>query len=152
MSNNTDVIVVGGGMVGALAAAALGDCGVDVVLLEQKTPPAFDEDNYDLRVSALSESSQRMIDAVGAWQHIQSLRSCPYRRMLVWDSESTTQTMFDSSRIGKPCLGHIVENRVIQLVLWQRIKQLENVTVVCPATTQSVVFDTDQVTVSTDAG
>lgn len=139
-------------MVGALTAAAMGECGLDVVLLEQKSPPAFDQQNYDIRVSALSEASERMIDAVGAWQSIESLRSCPYRRMLVWDSESSAETLFDSSRIGKPHLGHIVENSVIQLALWQRIQQQDNVTIVCPAMTHSIAIDNDQVTVSTDVG
>ncbi len=139
-------------MVGALTAAALGACGLDVVMLEQKPPPPFDGASYDLRVSALSEASERMLDAVGAWSQIQQLRLCPYRRMLVWDSETSAKTLFDSSRIGKPHLGHIVENRVIQLSLWQQLGEMDNVTVICPASVQALNTGVGHVSVNTDAG
>jgi 2-octaprenyl-3-methyl-6-methoxy-1,4-benzoquinol hydroxylase len=145
---STDVIIVGGGMVGALTAAALGACGVDVVLLEKSAPAPFDADVHDLRVSAVSEASERMLDAVGAWDTIRDMRVCPYRRMLVWESESSAETLFDSSSIGLPHLGHIVENRVIQLGLWQQLEAMDNVRIVCPGLVESLNVDKQQVIVS----
>jgi 2-octaprenyl-3-methyl-6-methoxy-1,4-benzoquinol hydroxylase len=149
---NSDVIVVGGGMVGTLTAAALGNCGLDVVLLEQQTPAPFDAARYDLRVSALSEASERMLDAVDAWQAIDAMRVCPYRRMLVWDASSDAKTQFDSTRIGRSQLGHIVENRVIQLALWQQLEQLDNVQIRCPSTIEALHLADDRVEVTTDSG
>lgn len=149
MSTNADVVVVGGGMVGALTAAALGRCGLDVVLLEQQAPRVFDADSYDLRVSALSDASERMLDAVNAWELIESMRVCPYRRMLVWEKESDARTMFDCSRIGRPQLGHIVENSVIQIALWQQLNSVDTVRTVCPVSIKSMQFSGDRVTVCT---
>lgn len=145
---STDVIVVGGGMVGALTAAALGACGIDVVLLEKTAPAPFDAEVHDLRVSAVSEASERMLEAVGAWDGIRQMRLCPYRRMLVWESQSTAQTLFDSSTIGLPYLGHIVENRVIQLGLWQQLQEMDNVTMVCPGQVDSLQIETERVVIS----
>lgn len=145
---STDVIVVGGGMVGALTAAALGACGIDVVLLEKTAPAPFDAEVHDLRVSAVSEASERMLEAVGAWDGIRQMRLCPYRRMLVWESQSTAQTLFDSSTIGLPHLGHIVENRVIQLGLWQQLQEMDNVTMVCPGQVDSLQIETERVVIS----
>lgn len=145
---STDVIVVGGGMVGALTAAALGACGIDVVLLEKTAPAPFDAEVHDLRVSAVSEASERMLEAVGAWDGIRQMRLCPYRRMLVWESQSKAQTLFDSSTIGLPHLGHIVENRVIQLGLWQQLQEMDNVTMVCPGQVDSLQIETERVVIS----
>ncbi len=145
---SADVIVVGGGMVGALAAAALGRCGLDVIVLEKSAPQAFDSSVHDLRVSAVSEASEKMLDAVGAWEAIRQMRLCPYQRMLVWDSESSAETLFDSSNIGQPHLGHIVENRVIQLGLWQQLAQLDNVKIVCPAVVEKLHRHEDYISVA----
>ena len=144
---STDVIIVGGGMVGALTAAALGACGVDVVVLEKSAPALFDAGVHDLRVSAVSEASERMLGAVGAWDAICRMRVCPYRRMLVWESESSAETLFDSSSIGLPHLGHIVENRVIQLGLWQQLEAMENVRIVCPGLVERLHVNKQQVIV-----
>ena len=53
-------------MVGSLTAVALAECGFDVVLVERKWPAEFSEDNYDLRVSAISFASQRIFETVNA--------------------------------------------------------------------------------------
>ena len=147
---SADVIVVGGGMVGALTAAALGRCGVDVIVLEKSAPQEFDAAVHDLRVSAVSEASERMLDAVGAWAEIRQMRLCPYRRMLVWDSESSAETLFDSSSIGLPHLGHIVENRVIQLGLWHQLAQLDNVEIVCPAKVEGLRVEGETISVTSN--
>ena len=51
---SADVIVVGGGMVGSLTAAALASCGLDVIVLEQQAPANYQSASHDLRVSAVS--------------------------------------------------------------------------------------------------
>lgn len=149
---SADVVVVGGGMVGSLTAAALACCGIDVIVLEQKTPPNFDLESHDLRVSAISLATERMFEAVGAWGFVQEMRACPFRRMLVWDGESDAKTDFNSASIGRPYLGHIVENTVIQIALWQRLKELENVRVLSPASITDLRIDIEQATVQLNDG
>lgn len=145
---HTDVIVVGAGMVGSLTALALGACGVDVVLVEKNQPADFDPSHHDLRVSAISYATERMFDAVGAWDALQAMRACPFRRMMVWDQQSEAKTVFNSADIGRPHLGHIVENRVVQLALWKRIRELENVQWCCPAGVEKLQMDAAQALVT----
>lgn len=149
---STDVIVVGGGMVGSLTAAALACCGVDVIVLEQKPPPAFDVQTHDLRVSAISVATERMFEAVDAWRFVQQMRVCPFRRMLVWDGDTEAKTDFNSASIGRPYLGHIVENSVLQIALWQRLQELENVRLLSPASIAGLQVDTGHATVQLDDG
>ncbi len=55
MVEHVDIFIVGGGMVGTAIAARLGHSGLNIAVLEQQAPSAFDPDSPpDLRVSAIS--------------------------------------------------------------------------------------------------
>lgn len=142
MNQRYDVVIVGGGMVGATIACALADSDLSIAVIEQQHPPAFSpEQPHDLRVSALSLASERILRHVGAWQGIESRRLCPYRRMRVWEaSDKRGATEFDAGRIGHPYLGNIVENRVIQLALLDRVREIQNVDLICPARITSIDY------------
>ncbi len=85
MKNEFDVVIVGGGMVGATVACALGGSDLTVAVVEQLLPKAFEVDQpHDLRVSALSTASKKILESIGAWDSILRRRTCPYKRMRVW--------------------------------------------------------------------
>ena len=146
-----DVLIVGGGMVGSMLCAALAsDAARQLVntsvskqseplrvgVLEHQLPESFEAGSnpaYDLRVSALSIASQYMLDCVGAWDGIVARRACVYKRLSVWDGEKTGRTDFNADDIGADHLGHIVENRVIQLALLEVLGRMRNVSVLSPA-------------------
>lgn len=142
MKTRYDVVIVGGGMVGATIACALGDSNLSVAVLEHQYPHAFNNDQpHDLRVSALSIASENILYNVGAWEGIVSRRSCPYRRMKVWEmSEEKASTEFVSDHVGRDHLGHIVENRIIQLALLERLAQFENIDLICPAGIEAIDY------------
>lgn len=119
-----DVIVVGGGMVGAASAALLARCGLSVSLVDASSPPAaFDpESEVGLRVSAISPGSAAVLDQVGAWQAIEARRSSPYRRMIVEDREATASVEFEAAPFGLERLGTIVENDLVRRVLWDTLE------------------------------
>lgn len=140
-------------MVGALTAAALAECGFDVSVVESARPTEFDNAQpYDLRVSALSVASVHMLEAVDAWPSICAMRACPFRRMAVWDGTTGTETRFNSADIGQSRLGYIVENRVIQLGLWQTLERSQRIEVCCPASIDKYVVEGDGVRVLLDDG
>ncbi|NEX21302.1 UbiH/UbiF/VisC/COQ6 family ubiquinone biosynthesis hydroxylase [Thiorhodococcus mannitoliphagus] len=128
-----DVVVVGGGMVGAAFAAALSGKGLSIAVIEAREPARdWPEGEIDLRVSALSRASQRILERLDIWSRVQVLGSSPYRHMHVWDAVGGGEIHFDSESVGQADLGHIVENRVIQLALWESLEQLDDVTLFCP--------------------
>ncbi|QFY88802.1 UbiH/UbiF/VisC/COQ6 family ubiquinone biosynthesis hydroxylase [Magnetovirga frankeli] len=128
-----DVAIVGGGMVGAALACALGREGFRLALIEGREPqrhwPAAE---IDLRVSALTRASENLLRNLAAWPTMQRMRVSPYRRMAVWDAGSNAAIRFDCAEIGEDNLGHIVENRVTRLALWQQLETLEGVRLFCP--------------------
>ena len=147
-----DVIVVGGGMVGSMLAALLArHTDLTLAVLEKSVPEPFtpgSDPDYDIRVSALSIATQRMLESAGAWQGILDRRACVYREMLVWDGEQSGSTHFRSEDIGAEALGHIVENRVIQLALLDCVDQADNVDFLCPEQVQGITHHTEHVAVA----
>lgn len=133
-----DVLIAGGGLVGACCAAALAQSGVSVAVLEARAPTLqFDPTTIDLRVSAISRASERIFRHLAAWDGMVRRRVSPYREMHVWDSAGAGAVHFDSADIAEPSLGYIIENRVIQAALWERLQSLPNVTLLCPSTVAS---------------
>ena len=121
-----DVIVAGGGVVGATLALALGERGLHVAVVERSSAPApVPGPAFGLRVSALTVASERILRALGAWPLLPAERVGPMREMHVW--ERTGKVHFDSAEIGEQVLGYIVENAVVQRAVEQRIEALRNI-------------------------
>lgn len=129
-----EVIVVGGGMVGATLAALLGQQGIAVAVLETQPPPAWSPESLpDIRVSSVNAASQQAFAAAGAWNGMTARRSCPFRRLRVWAQGGHHGTTFSAEELGVDRLGDFVENRIIQLALWERLGELGTVQRYCPA-------------------
>lgn len=121
-----DVLVVGGGPVGACAAALVArgtasePAPLRVGLLEPRRPslPAAGE-SMDLRVVALSRASERILKAADAWERIRGPRLAAYERMRVWHESvpPSEALVFDAAEAAEPNLGYIAENRLVQAAL-----------------------------------
>lgn len=143
---NFDCVVVGGGMVGAASALALAQLGLTVALVEQYEPKSFEkEQKLDLRVSAISLASQYLLEQLSAWSQVMKWRACSYKRLGVWEQEYA-YTEFNANDIEQSHLGHIVENRLLQLSLWQQINLQSNIEVFCPERLVSLSQNTDKAT------
>lgn len=148
--NDFDVAVIGGGMVGAAVAVGFAKQGRKVVVVEGQAPNSFSaEQSLDIRVSAISHNSVSLLEDLGAWPAIEAMRVCPYRRLETWEHPEC-RTRFNSDALEMDQLGYIVENRLIQLGLWQQFASYPNLTLHCPERLECVKFgiNTNQVTLS----
>jgi ubiquinone biosynthesis UbiH/UbiF/VisC/COQ6 family hydroxylase len=137
---DTDVIIVGAGLVGLALARALSGSGLRVALLDRNvppSPPAYAPDSWDPRVYAISPGSEAFLAAVGAWP--QSERVCPVTAMQV-AGDAGGQIRFDATQARAHHLASIVEGRVLTAALWQGLEQPE-LSIVLPAHPASVAFD-----------
>jgi len=119
-----DLIIVGAGMVGSTLALALQDAGLKIVLIDAgplQVQHFAAEDVFEPRVSALSAASQRILGRVGAWSGIVERRASPYSDMQVWDGSGTGHIHFSAASVHAEVLGHIVENRVVQDALLDKL-------------------------------
>jgi 3-demethoxyubiquinol 3-hydroxylase len=139
MIEKFDVVIVGGGMVGSAVACSLGNSSLKVAVIESTTPQPFSpEQAHDLRVSALSIASKNILATVGAWDGIVARRFCPFKRMRVWETAGDTE--FCSDDINYPELGYIVENRITQLALLDRLQEFDNIELICPSTITKINY------------
>ena len=114
-------------MVGTALAAAMRDSDIRIVLLEGAEPTKWTADDYDLRVSAITRASERILQSVGAWQGIKQRRLSPFSDMQVWDAGGDGSIHFDCADIGEPYLGHIIENSVIVDALREVVREAGNI-------------------------
>jgi len=135
MNIHYDVIIVGGGMVGATLAVALAEQStLKIAVIEAFEPkPLTEFDVPDLRVSALTLASETLLKNLGIWQQLIPSRISQFSNMDVWET-STSALHFDCAEIGESHLGHIVENIHIQQASLERCKQIKNIDIICPAT------------------
>ena len=139
MKENFDVVIVGGGMVGAAVACALGGSGLKIAVLESSPPQAFSpEQPHDLRVSALSIASRKIMEMVGAWDGVENRRLCPFRRMRVFETAGDTEFCSDDIQFSE--LGYIVENRITQLAFLERLQQFDNIEFICPCSVSKINY------------
>ena len=138
-SSQYDVIIAGAGMVGAAMACALGDKNLKVAVLERAQPQlSWPEDSVDLRVSAISRSSENFFRHLDAWDGMVARRVCPYTDMHVWEGVADGEIHFDSADIGESSMGHIIENRVIQASLLERMQSFSNIDFICPVNIEDI--------------
>ncbi len=125
-ANKFEVIIVGGGIVGATAACAMAQAGVKVALLDMFNPQRqWNDDSVDLRVSALTKASQNILEALDVWEGMLQRGVCGYKDMRVWDAKADGELHFDCADTTFNELGHIVENRVTVAALWDKLETLE---------------------------
>lgn len=155
MRADFDVLIVGGGMVGAcLAALVAGQpelAGLRIALLEAQPPTMPPPDReVDLRVSAISRASERILDAIGAWQKILPRHLSAYTEMTVWDATGRPYgegaIHFSAGAGSEPNLGHIVENRRVLWAIYDSGVMRNRVTILRAELT-GLRFDDGQVTV-----
>lgn len=140
MIKEYDYAVVGGGMVGAATAVGLAKLGHSVVLLEAREPAVYDKAQpMYIRVSAISQSSVDLLDSLGAWKFISETRVCPYKRLETWEHPEC-RTRFHSDALNLEQLGFIVENRLIQLGLWNEFSHYSNLNVLTPININTITF------------
>ena len=132
--DHTDVLVIGGGIMGVAFAASLESTGLLVTVIDQGSEPklkslvpkrqkisALDLDVHP-RVSALSLRAWKYLNSFG-----KSLSGTPYQRMVVIDGEGTGRLTFSAKELGLGELGYIVENDQLSAELINNLKSESNV-------------------------
>jgi 2-octaprenyl-6-methoxyphenol hydroxylase len=139
-----DVVIAGGGMVGASFALALRETRLRVLLIEGVAPDSAAQPSFDERTTALGNGSRQIFETLGVWSQMQP-ESAPIRSIHVSDAGRFGAARLDALEQGVPAFGFVVPNRVIGKVLWQALRQAPNLTIAVPAQLQGATPHPDGV-------
>ncbi|WP_287881067.1 UbiH/UbiF family hydroxylase [Aquitalea sp.] len=114
-----DVIIVGGGLVGASLALALAGSGRKIALLEGAAA-RFDEleQGWDARIYAVSPLNRRFLEQLQAWPDMARIGTIASMDVC---GDAGGRIQFSASDAGASALAWIVENRWLLASLWQRL-------------------------------
>jgi 2-octaprenyl-6-methoxyphenol hydroxylase len=140
-----DVVVVGGGMVGATLAVALAPLKLRVALIEAVPHDADNQPSFDERTTALSNGSRRVLDTLGIWSGI-AAHASPIKKIHVSDRGRFGFARIDAQEQNLAALGYLLPNRVLGSALWSRIAGEPNLRVFCPARVGDLAIGADRVT------
>ena len=116
--DRSDVVILGGGMVGLVLAAALDSGGLSAIVVDPADPDQRLGAAFDGRTSAVSSSSMRMLQTIGVADHLPA-EGCPIRKISVADGLQPGGLDFEPGEDGEP-LGWMHENRHLRAALRAR--------------------------------
>lgn len=126
MNTNVDVMIVGGGLVGASLAALLATkSSLSIALIDKQGLPEYHPGDY--RVSAIAPASLRLFKSMDAWSWMAARGVSPYQGMQVWDGQSRGMLRFDAHGINNKQLGFIIENSLMQAAVHDVLGRLPKV-------------------------
>ncbi|OGT31892.1 MAG: hypothetical protein A3E87_02710 [Gammaproteobacteria bacterium RIFCSPHIGHO2_12_FULL_35_23] len=120
-----DIVIIGAGIVGAASALAFAKTDLKIAILNQQSLITEVDETIDLRTSAINLASRDLLQEIGVWPTIESLRLSAYDKMTVWDKEGSIH--FDCAEIGEAHLGFIIENKIMQVALNKQIQSAKNI-------------------------
>jgi 2-octaprenyl-6-methoxyphenol hydroxylase len=126
-----DVLISGGGMVGASLAVALSSLPLRVALTEAVPFDSAAQPSFDERTTALSLGSHRILDALGVWRALAE-RACPIRRIHVSERGRLGNAVITAEGQGVSELGFVVANRSLGAALWGGLSPTPRLDVFCP--------------------
>jgi 2-octaprenyl-6-methoxyphenol hydroxylase len=157
-----DIVIVGGGLAGGLAAVALADAGFSCAIVDAADPAAMRSAAFDGRTTAISYASARVFQRLGLWDGIVHEVE-PIRDILVTDGRaqnrfsdgavSTFALHFDSRELGPESpLGWIVENRFLRNAIFDAVEAAPNATLMAPAKRSGAAFRPGRAEITIDDG
>lgn len=147
-----DVIIIGGGMVGASLLAALRNHADKKIALVEAVPfDSSSQPSFDDRSIALSYGSRRIFESLGLWSAIEP-RVEAIKTIHVSDRGHLGATRIHHHEERVEALGYVAENKVVGRVLMDAVQQLPHVDWYCPATIESLQQSSDEVSIQIKSG
>ncbi len=138
---NSDIIILGAGLVGAALALRLAQDGLQVTVFDRQDLSAKPPNDH--RTTAISYGSSQILAGVGVWQKLLP-KAQPIRAIQILDA--TTRLDFDHRLVRAEPMGHIIENAALRLELRLAMASQKNLQLISPITLQDLKADAGEIT------
>ncbi|WP_267256150.1 2-octaprenyl-6-methoxyphenyl hydroxylase [Coxiella endosymbiont of Ornithodoros maritimus] len=148
--NQTDIIIIGAGLVGTSVVVALQGHGIRIKILEHHLPSAAVTSSNDVRSLTLSFGSYQILKTLGVEDDLAN-EACPISTVHVSDQGALGALRFRAGEFNVPALGYVVSFAKLQQSLYQRAALQKNVEIVpistiddiqCNSNHAQVIFST----------
>ena len=140
-----DVLVVGGGLVGATLAHALAQVSIRTVLVEERDPGFLEQPKFDDRSTALANGSQRILQGLGLWEDFAQVAE-PIKSIHISERGRFGATRILAKEEGVSALGYTVENRILSSAIWPRLLEADSLVCKAPARLDSLTVEDTGIT------
>lgn len=121
----TDIAIVGAGLVGLAASVALTKLGYAVTIVDAKNPQSvsdLSQTSWDQRIYAISPNNVAWLKELGAWQLLDPARISGMQAMEIWGDTTNLPLTLSADDANADGLGFIVENRALMQALVSQVE------------------------------
>lgn len=146
MKTDFDILIIGGGPVGASLACALRQSPLRIGVVESQALTAAAQPQYDDRTLALAYGSKIIFESMGVWDE-KALDATPIEQIHISDRGRFGITRLSATQADLPALGYVVTNRALGALLHQCVEASRQIEWFCPAEMQNVDFSPEAASV-----
>jgi 2-octaprenyl-6-methoxyphenol hydroxylase len=139
-----DILIIGGGLVGASLAIALDGAGLSVGLVEVAPPRVDRQPSYDERNLALARATVNALEALGVWPHV-AARAVPIRRIHVSRQGEFGAARLAAGKHGVEWFGAVLPARELGNGLLARLDACRALTRHAPAQLSAITRADDAI-------
>jgi 2-octaprenyl-6-methoxyphenol hydroxylase len=145
MNTEYDVLIIGGGLVGASLAIALDGAGLRVALAEAAPARGDLQPSYDERNLALARATVNALTALGVWAQV-GARATPIRKIHISRQGEFGAVRLDAAKHGLDSFGSVLPARELGNGLLARLDGCRNLVRYAPAKLTAVATASDAIT------
>ncbi|MDG4552311.1 MAG: 2-octaprenyl-6-methoxyphenyl hydroxylase [Candidatus Contendobacter sp.] len=139
-TSDYDLLIIGGGLVGASLACALSGRNLRIGLVEAAPLTVSQHPSYDDRTLALAQGTRRIFQTLGLWDAL-AATATPICWIHISERGGPGFARLDSGEEGVDALGYVVEARIIGAALLAKLPTLPDVELLCPARLETVTVE-----------
>jgi 2-octaprenyl-6-methoxyphenol hydroxylase len=151
MSRAFELIIIGGGPVGAVLGLALAQADLAVAVIDHEDPNAVLVPQFDGRALSVALTAQRAMAAVGLWPLVEP-HAAAIEHIRVADGSFPATLHYHHQEIGPEPFGWIVESEGLRRAVAARLGAQPNLTRLAPMRVAGIERGEGKVTVTLDDG